>query len=53
MAKEIKKVEKAEDVTPEVKIIQAETQPVLKVTSQTLAELEAGKKALAKQADNR
>jgi|GEM_PF-2245300 len=54
MAKEAKKVEKAEDVTAEVTVNvveKAEAAPAM--SAQTLAEIEAGKKALAKAAANR
>lgn len=54
MAKDIKKAEKAEEVTAEVTVNvveKAEAAPAM--TAQTLAEIEAGKKALARQAANR
>lgn len=49
MAKDVKKVEKAEEVTPEVTVNvveKAEAAPAL--SKATLAEMEAGKKALEK-----
>lgn len=54
MAKDVKKVEKAEEVTSEVTVNiveKVEAAPVM--SAATLAELEAGKKALAKQANNK
>lgn len=54
MAKEAKKVEKAEEVTAEVTVnVVEKADPAPALSQATLEEIEAGKKALAKQASNR
>lgn len=54
MAKDIKKADKAEDVTSEVTVnVVEKAEKAPEMSAQTRAELEAGKAALAKLAANR